>query len=298
VRVHLHTKRQTCSRVNSSDSTAEPFLLLSPPTVRAGMAGLTPPVELHRLDDLTAARSQSQTSLRNEPHPVNNQASRPSCESLPSHSRQSSERTAGPLRQILHDTAAEDHDEQITLLPREDAHLPSTEDPASLFEDADKSVSSAPAVTLHRSGYIVFMVVIYASLALTAWILTCLLTFRPITTKHYGYNVRVSYSEPLLKAKYDKSEEVYRAARTVQAVVTVLTIPLTSAVCSAAAVIFAQSKRKERHLTMRQMMALADKGWTDPTTIARLLTGRGKKYSSLPLICAMLLILFGGFVRR
>jgi hypothetical protein len=208
-------------------------------------------------------------------------------------SRHSLEWPTEPPQQTSQET------DQHTLPTREYDRLP--------LSDVVEEVGNIPAVTLHRFSYIVLVVSIYASLALTAWILVCVLTFRPLTTARYGYNalepgsvsILARYpwawpdrSDPL-HAKYVKSEAIYRAARTVQSVITVLTIPLTSAVCSAAAVVFTQSKTKGRRLTMRQMMALADKGWTDPTTIARLVTGRGKQLSSPLLICALLLVLLG-----
>jgi hypothetical protein len=175
-----------------------------------------------------------------------------------------------------------------TFLSREDGNLPSSK----TLSDVAEEVGNTSAVTLHRSSYILYIVVIYASLALTAWILICILTFRPLTTARYGYNALESRPDRL-PAKYDKSEAVHRAARVVQSIVTVLTIPLTSAVCSAAAVIFAQSQSKGRRLTMRQAMALADEGWTDPTTIAKLVTGRGKRLGSSLLTCALILVLLG-----
>jgi hypothetical protein len=49
----------------------------------------------------------------------------------------------------------------------------------------------------------------------------------------------------------------------VQAVVGVLTIPLTLAVCSTAAVIFTQSGSRQWKLTLRHTMTLADKGGTE-----------------------------------
>lgn len=204
----------------------------------------------------------------------------------------SPERPTGQTQQISQET------DQHTLPTREYNRLPLS----GVVE-----AGSTPAVTLHRSSYILLGVSIYANLALTAWILTCILTFRPLTTAHYGYNAlepgsvslqaRYPYALPTksdpLHAKYVKSEAIYRAARTVQSVITVLTIPLTSAVCSAAAVVFAQSNTKGRRLTMRQMMALADKGWTDPITIAKLVTGRGRQLNSPLLTCALLLVLLG-----
>jgi hypothetical protein len=180
-----------------------------------------------------------------------------------------------------------------TLLTREDGHLPSSKNLLDVVEE----VANTPAMTLHKSSYILYIVVIYASLALTAWILICILTFRPLTTARYGYNALESRPDKL-PANYDKSEAIHRAARIVQSIVTVLAIPLTSAVCSAAAVIFAQSKTKGRRLTMRQTMALADEGWTDPMTIARLVTGRGKKSSSPLLTFALLLVLLGEYILK
>jgi hypothetical protein len=142
-----------------------------------------------------------------------------------------------------------------------------------LPDDIERKIPDASSVALPKSSCIVWMVFIYSSLALTAWILICLLTFKPLTTKRYGFD----YREQVNQTKFVKSEVIYRVARTVQAVVGVLTIPLTSAVCSAAAVVFAQTNRWERKLTMRQTITLADKGWTDPATIIKLLSGNGKK---------------------
>jgi hypothetical protein len=190
--------------------------------------------------------------------------------------------------------------DEPTVSTREDRRLPSSDFEGEVANDS-------PSVTPHRSSYIVLAVSIYAGLALTTWILICILTFRPLTTARYGYNAsesgsrstqtKYSYLWPTtfdpLHAKYVKSEEIYRAARTMQSVITVLTIPLTSAVCSAAAVVFAQSKTNARRLTMRQTMALADTGWTDPATIAKLVTGRGKQLGSPLLAFALFLVLLG-----
>lgn len=165
------------------------------------------------------------------------------------------------------------------------------------FSNAEK-IEPTPSVLLHKSSYIFFMVLAYSTLALTAWILTCLLTHNPLTASQYQFNVNDhSYGSTakVYHAKYAKSEEVYRAARTLQAIVAVLTIPLTSAVCSAAAVVFSQAGSKEHRLTMRQMMALADKGWSDPATILKLVFGNRRRYVSRLLIFAVLINFLGRF---
>ena len=58
----------------------------------------------------------------------------------------------------------------------------------------------------------------------------------------------------------------------VQSIASVLTIPLTSAVCSSVVVIYLQHRADARapNFTLRQMMVLADKGWTDVGTYFRL----------------------------
>ena len=87
--------------------------------------------------------------------------------------------------------------------------------------------------------------------------------------------------------------------RVIQAGVSVLTIPITSAACSCAAVAFTQYSRRSAGMTMRQTIALADKGWTDPTTYLRLLfTRQGlKRYGSLFLFLAIALNVLGGILQ-
>lgn len=246
---------------------------------------------------LEATRSLSQESLRaaSQPHYDRVQPSPRKSRSLSPH--QTADRPTGAPRQKAH---AQNHEEQITLLPSGNEEPSLSEDlrggnhlPSSAYSEKD---NNAPAVTLHRSGYVVFMVLIYSSLALTAWVLICLLTFNPITLGSYGFDNRIPNSESFqLRAKYAKSEKIYGAARTLQAVVSVLTIPLTSAVCSATAVVFTQFQKRATHLTMRQMVTLADKGWTDPKIIWNVLTGRGKQQISSLLIFALLLNIFGSY---
>jgi hypothetical protein len=107
-----------------------------------------------------------------------------------------------------------------------------------------------------RSGYIIILVLCYAALTITSWTITCLLTSKPLTTGYYGVYVADSkdYSniDPTgLRGYYQRTEKLLRATRTLQSVVSVLTIPVTSAVCSKAAVAFVQSKRRRSGFTIR-----------------------------------------------
>jgi hypothetical protein len=152
----------------------------------------------------------------------------------------------------------------------------------------------------------VFLVLLYSVAALYAWVIICILTHRPIGGVGYGidqYNATLENwtndkipLEWYLDRLFDKSEKYFRAARVVQALVSVVTIPLTSAVCSQAAVVYLQQKRWRNGPTLRQSMALADKGWTDINLISKLILGGWKKYSSALLLFALSVHLLGGLM--
>lgn len=164
--------------------------------------------------------------------------------------------------------------------------------------------TNPPSAKLHRSGYILCLVVLYVGLAIFAWVVTCYLTFRPITTSHYdlraGDNSNYNPSEssdpnPL----FTRNERWYHAARIIQSIVTVSTIPLTSAVCSSAAVVFIQ-QRSTKGISMRQVMTPADKGWTDLSIYAKTLAffadDGWKHFGSSFLLLAILVNLLGSVI--
>ncbi|KAE8442481.1 hypothetical protein EG329_003324 [Mollisiaceae sp. DMI_Dod_QoI] len=160
-----------------------------------------------------------------------------------------------------------------------------------------------PSTKLFRSWFVMLLVLLYACLAIFAWVITCILTFRPISgPKQFGvrYDPESGYVDgwefaDALHGQYVKSEDWYRAARVIQSIVGVLTIPLTSAVCSSAAVIFVQQHRSTSGLTIRQVMTLADRGWVGPTTFGRAVTS-WKRYGSSFLLVAIFLTLLGGLL--
>lgn len=153
-----------------------------------------------------------------------------------------------------------------------------------------------------HSTYVIWLVLFYAALALFSWILICKLTNHPITTNHYGvwfWNDGGDYYKDAaaLQAKYQQNERWYKAAQVIQSIASVLTIPLTSTVCSSAAVIYLQqSTGRTPSFTLRQMITLADKGWTDIGTYRQLVMGHWSRYSSALLIWAILLHIIGAII--
>ncbi|RMZ12630.1 hypothetical protein D0864_00657 [Hortaea werneckii] len=115
----------------------------------------------------------------------------------------------------------------------------------------DEESGLPPSTRLKRSIYTILIALVYSSLALFAWILLCIQSFRPITTRSYRLNVVdgsvyydfTSHGGPYPQTSpYVRNEEYFQCARVVQALTSVLTIPLTSALCSKAAVAFFQRK--------------------------------------------------------
>lgn len=82
----------------------------------------------------------------------------------------------------------------------------------------------------------------------------------------------------------------YKAAQVIQSIVGLVTIPLTTAVCSGALMVCLQrcTHGPTSTVTLRQMTVLADKGWTDVASYFRFII-RWTLYGSSFLIWAVLL---------
>lgn len=127
----------------------------------------------------------------------------------------------------------------------------------------------------------------YAVITLYPWIILCIANQKPI-----GFKKSSSYTEleadfrdgsgEELQKQLKRSENHIKAAQIVHSAASVVTIPVTSAVCSAAAVAFIQAGRMRTKLSLRQAAALADQGWVSPWVYKKLFT-----LGSLPLYVAL-----------
>ncbi|KAG8630013.1 hypothetical protein KVT40_001632 [Elsinoe batatas] len=131
------------------------------------------------------------------------------------------------------------------------------------------SEKSQSSTTLKRSSYLLVLAMSYSTLAIVAWSLICTLSRKPLTTNSYH---DIGQDLVVRDRVFDRNEEWVRATRFLQALVTVLAIPMASAACSSAAVLFTQNlSLNQRPLSLRQLLVLADRGWSDPETITRFL---------------------------
>ncbi|KAK2814064.1 hypothetical protein FQN50_000468 [Emmonsiellopsis sp. PD_5] len=175
--------------------------------------------------------------------------------------------------------------------------LDSTTDSSTTPTSKYNPKATPPSSTLHRSFYALSLVVLYSALALASWIVIVLLVFRPISAKSYGPWKGGKYPSTTFPPNYAASESWFRAARVLQSIVNVMTIPVASAACASAAVVFAQVGKDSHDMSLRQLMALADRSWTNPTMLSRLSTASGwKHYGSWFLALAILINLLGAVV--
>lgn len=132
---------------------------------------------------------------------------------------------------------------------------------------------------LHRNLGILIPVVLYAAMAIYSWVTMCILS----RVEDYTTN------------RNDIKTRSYRAARTLQVVTNVATLPVISFVCAWAAAVFVQNQRDACSLRLRQVVTLADRAWSNPMQYVRLLfypTGF-KRYGSSMLYLAIFIHIFG-----
>jgi hypothetical protein len=140
--------------------------------------------------------------------------------------------------------------------------------------------------SLHTSLWVLVVFAVYAALNLLAWTVFCIASTRLAgTTQDYTHK---SVYQQELESLITKHENLIKAAQIVQAITALLTIPVTSAICSIALLSFIQTGSLRTKLNLRQTMALADQGWISPRIWTRL-----SKVGSLPLYIAFGLTLVG-----
>ena len=156
-------------------------------------------------------------------------------------------------------------------------------------------MSSPPTQHLHRQAYIIWLVLVYAAMLVTAWSILIVTSRHPIGRSSYGCFDSKSYcrwSSSWLASQNARTTQYINNAQTLLSAVSLLTIPLTSAVCAAAVIPWWQEAGQS--MSLRQVITLADKGWTSPYIYYRLLTPSGwKRYGSSFVALALLLHAIG-----
>ena len=188
--------------------------------------------------------------------------------------------------------------------------------------DQDKGQSTLVQATtalarpLKSSKAGLLLICFYTLFVLFAWIVTCILSRHPITKNHhkwatsyqaiygdYGCETVNSHGSialfcgaetsklPLTLTDIKTNEHWRQGIQVIAAVMAVLAIPISSAICARAAVAYTQIRR---NISLRQALALADRGWWDPFVMSRMMFPRGVgRYGTLFLFFAAIVCALG-----
>lgn len=130
-----------------------------------------------------------------------------------------------------------------------------SERPDLLSKANDTSTQESPPPRNKRTYWVIALFLFYAALSIVSWTLTCILSTRPINFPSY-YNQTGNYTTEQYEIN-DRWREATVILRTLSATIV---LPVTTAIASQAAVVYTQRKDG---LSLRQMLALADRGWSD-----------------------------------
>ena len=158
---------------------------------------------------------------------------------------------------------------------------------------SEKISNRVPAMKLRYHRLKLWLILLYTAGTCFSWTVTCILCYRPIRLA--TYRDKGTYT----KRQYEDNDWWTTVARITSAIVSAMTIPATSAICAKTAVAYCQTppSANEKGLTMRQMLTLADKGWSDFHTLTHMVRpNSGRRIRSRLLVLSALLCSLGKHV--
>lgn len=188
--------------------------------------------------------------------------------------------------------------------------------PFHTLNDDDKSAdySHRTSRSLSRSlKHLIPIVLIYCSLLIFSWTVMCILTHRPLLYHHstptwesarqltcasqtvlgvtdsdanatFSCSQREATKVTLTAAVIAATRRWRLAARVVNSVMAVLTIPFSSFIAARAAIVYGQAAGNKRAFSLRKLLAVADRGWWNPFILARLFSAGGRRRLGSPLL--------------
>lgn len=130
------------------------------------------------------------------------------------------------------------------------------------------------------------LAVVYLVTLIVPWVLICILDRRPFTAP--------SYHDQRGRMDAGGVQRALTFASVFRALSGVIVIPITSLILSHAVVAYSQRHSHEKKLNMRQLFALADRGWADVSILWGAF--RGPSSSRLLWLGAGLLVLGARFL--
>ncbi|KAK4175095.1 hypothetical protein QBC36DRAFT_379638 [Triangularia setosa] len=127
----------------------------------------------------------------------------------------------------------------------------------------ESQMRRGPASSLRYYGTAAVIAVSYLALLIMPWVLTCILHYRPIAAGRPCYEGlpgrTASRRYPALDT--NKGPQFLFAIQALNAVTTLVSIPVILALLARAAVVYSQRRTSKQTLNARQLFTLADGGW-------------------------------------
>ncbi|PGH13598.1 hypothetical protein AJ79_03591 [Helicocarpus griseus UAMH5409] len=162
--------------------------------------------------------------------------------------------------------------------------------------DALQSISSGPRKRPLVSLYLIFP---YSILLLLSWVITVILSIKPLNAAYWDTTYTAPHIRPchysdgnwaigfaclgnsnlLKQSELAVNDRWRQAMRLIGALMAVLSIPISSAICARAAVAYLQNK-KSSTFKLSEAITLADRGWWDPIVASALLHPRHRHLHS------------------
>ena len=154
--------------------------------------------------------------------------------------------------------------------------------PGGIFTSAKQQLThDLLAGEVKKHSLALWLILSYAFIAILSWTITCVLCYQPIGVPTY-FDQSGNYS----RSHYETTDNWRKAASVGQSILGVISIPVTSAICAKAAAVYCQrtSNAQAPSLSLRQMLALADKGWSDSATLLDLIRPSTSSRTRSPLL--------------
>jgi len=105
------------------------------------------------------------------------------------------------------------------------------------------------------------LLILYVPLVIVPWILTCMMAKRPFGAQ--SYYIQRGFTD----AEIDRANAWITAVNVLSSIGSLVTIPILSALIAQAAAVYSYKHKTSQGFRLEHLIALADRGWTDPFTL-------------------------------
>ena len=152
---------------------------------------------------------------------------------------------------------------------------------ANVLTAKERLIRDGVAGEAKKHKLALWLILLYAFVAILSWIITYILCYRPIGVPTY-FDQSGNYT----RSHYETTDNWRKAASVGLTILGVISIPVTSAICAKAATVYCQRRSDDKapSLSLRQMLALADKGWSDSATLLDVVRPSTSRRTRSPLL--------------